>query len=332
MAYLSSYQKWNSMSYSKALVIGVTAFSLSWTVNQSVQSQEVDADGRPVDRVEFQSYQDVEALLERLAYTPAAWQAGIREVPRLYLTDIPPRWREQTSREISVLVKKQLFFRMLAPLALRANELILRDRGRAESLANDIDAGRPVANDDRQWLNSLAVHYRLIENANDSLSAEALTELLMRVERVPLSLALSQAAEESGWGTSRFAAEGNALFGQWTWGSQRIAPLEQRAGLGDYGIAAFETPLLSIIAYMRNLNTHAAYADLRTRRAEMRAAGERISGWLLAETLTSYSERGSEYVDTLHTIMRVNQLDAADDAYLSDDPSIYLIPVSSVGE
>jgi len=320
------------MNYSRAYLCGITAFSLFYAGTSSVSSQEVDADGRPVDRVEFQSYQDVESLLEELEYTPAAWQAGIREIPRLYLTDIPPRWREQTSKEVSVQVKKQLFFRMLAPLALRANELILRDRDRAGSLADDLDADRAIADNDREWLAALAIHYRVIENTDDSLPADALTELLTRVERVPLSLALSQAAEESGWGTSRFAAEGNALFGQWTWGSERIAPLEQRSGLGDYGIAAFETPLLSIIAYMRNLNTHPAYADLRARRAEMRAAGKRISGWRLAETLTSYSERGSEYVDTLHTIMRVNQLDAADDAYLSDDASIYLIPVGPAAE
>jgi uncharacterized FlgJ-related protein len=97
--------------------------------------------------------------------------------------------------------------------------------------------------------------------------------------------------------------------------------------MGDYRIAAFETPLQSVMAYMRNLNTHAAYAGLRARRAELRSKGERISGWELVKTLDRYSERGPAYVASLHTIMRVNGLDPADDAYLGDGPTIWLVPV-----
>ena len=138
---------------------------------------------------------------------------------------------------------------------------------------------------------------------------------------------MAQAAEESGWGTSRFAAEGNALFGQWAWSGQRIRPAQQRGQLGDYGIAAFEAPLQSVVAYVRNLNTHAAYAQLRARRAELLESGSSVSGWVLAETLTRYSERGQEYVDTLHTIMRVNRLEATDEAYLNGGRSIFLVPV-----
>jgi uncharacterized FlgJ-related protein len=148
----------------------------------------------------------------------------------------------------------------------------------------------------------------------------------MRVDIIPPSLALAQAAEESGWGTSRFADVGNALFGQWTW-SEGIAPLEQREGKGDYRIAKFDSPLDSVRAYMLNLNTHAAYRSLRERRREMRVRGDQLSGWELAETLTSYSERGAAYVETLHTIMRVNRLAATDSAYLTDSPPIYLTPV-----
>jgi Bax protein len=82
------------------------------------------------------------------------------------------------------------------------------------------------------------------------------------------------------------------------------------------------------MAYMMNLNTHAAYAALRARRAQMRADGERLSGWELAETLDKYSERGAAYVDSLHGIMRVNKLDPTDDAFLGDGPTIFLVPVS----
>ena len=139
-------------------------------------------------------------------------------------------------------------------------------------------------------------------------------------------MTLSQAAEESGWGTSRFVAEGNALFGQWSWHASAIKPEKQRSGKGNYGIAAFDTTLDSVRAYMQNLNSHRAYADLRVRRADLRAQGKPVTGRILAETLTRYSERGEAYVKSLHAIMNANHLDAADDAYLGEGPVYLMIP------
>jgi uncharacterized FlgJ-related protein len=286
-----------------------------------------DAAKRPEERFEFTSYTDVGELFEELKYTPEAWAAGIREVPRVYLTNVAPRWRERVSKEVSVLTKKRIFFRALAPLVLRSNELILRDRARLAELRSQLEGGGETSADDRLWLARLGTSYSVIEDESSPVDQPALDELMLRVDVVPVSLALSQCAEESGWGTSRFAAEGNALFGQWTWSGKGIKPEQQRSGMGDYRIAAFETPLGSVMAYMMNLNTHAAYAKLRARRAEMRAQGERISGYELARTLDRYSERGPAYVESLHAIMRVNQLDPADDAFLGDGPTIYLIPV-----
>ena len=281
---------------------------------------------RPEERFEFTSYTEVGELFEKLGYTPEAWQAGIREVPRVYLTDVAPRWRDSVSKEVSVQTKKRIFFRAMAPLALRSNELILRDRSRADELR---PAGRRRDGRRRRPAVAGRAGGRLRGRRRDetALDATALDELLVRVDMVPVSLVLSQCAEESGWGTSRFAAEGNALFGQWSWGGKGIKPEQQRDGMGDYRIAAFETPLQSVMAYMLNLNTHAAYAGLRARRAELRAKGERMSGWELAKTLDKYSERGAAYVDSLHAIMRVNRLDPADDAYLGDGPTIFLVPV-----
>ena len=164
------------------------------------------------------------------------------------------------------------------------------------------------------------------------LDSQGIDRLLTRVDIVPPSLAMGQCVEESGWGTSRFAAEGNALFGQWTWSEDGIKPETQRATLGDHRIAAFETPLLAVMAYMHNLNTHPAYEELRARRAEIRKNGERLSGRELARTLSQYSERGEAYIETLHSIMDVNRLDPADDAYLSDGPVYYLVPVGEGAE
>jgi len=275
----------------------------------------------------MESYLDVQDLMTELNYTPEAWQAGIREVPRVFLTDIAPRWRSKVSKEVSVITKKRIFFRSLGPLALRANELISAERKRLESLVGEKNAGKSLNADDRSWLGKLAVRYQVVDTADAELGRGEFDELLNRVDVVPASLVLAQGAEESGWGTSRFAAEGNALFGQWSWDEKAIKPENQRSELGNYGIAAFETPLLSVMAYIHNLNTHRAYAGLRARRAEMRAKGDKLSGWELAKTLTSYSERGAAYVDSLHAIMRVNQLKPVDDAYLSDGPTYFLVPV-----
>ena len=282
---------------------------------------------RPEERFEFTSYTEVGKLFEKLDYTPETWQAGIRVVPRVYLTTIAPRWRDRVSKEVSIQTKKRIFFRALAPLVLRSNEFILRDRARLEELKKRWGSDEDLNEDDRQWLTDLAAAYKVVEDDQTPVDRSVLDELELRVDVVPVSLALAQCAEESGWGTSRFAAEGNALFGQWSWGGKGIKPLNQREGKGDYRIAAFETPLESVMAYMNNLNTHNAYAKLRARRAELRAKGERISGWELAKTLDKYSERGQAYVDSLHSIMRVNQLDPADDAYLGDGPTIWLVPV-----
>jgi len=275
---------------------------------------------------EYKSYKDVERLFEELGYTPKRWQAGVREVPKVYFATVDEHWRDSATQEMTVLTKKRLFFRALAPIALYANKLVLEERDRAEELATQYRSGGQWAETDAEWLTDLAVRYKVIDSADRKLEATAVDELLRRVDAVPISLTMSQAAEESGWGTSRFAAEGNALFGQWTWSDKAIKPKTQREGMGNYGIAAFDTTFDSVWAYMLNLNTHRAYGDLRAKRAELRAQGLPVTGRILAGTLTSYSERGAAYVETLHTIMNANRLDPADDAYLDDGPIYLMIP------
>ena len=280
--------------------------------------------GVEVRRIEFESYHEMVELFVELGYTPEAWQAGIREVPRVYITDIPERWRSKTSQEVTTLNKKRLFFRAMAPLVLRANELIMADRERLESIRSDrSDSARP-AEEEQAWLLDLAGRYS-VELSDGEMTG--LDELWTRVDIIPAALALSQCAEESGWGTSRFASQGNALFGQWTWGEHAMKPKHQRKELGNYGLEAFESPQQSVLGYMHNLNTHNAYKALRKNRREIRAAGQEPSGYVLAESLTSYSERGEEYVKSLHAIMRVNHLHAVDSAYLEPGGAMYLVPV-----
>jgi len=281
----------------------------------------------PSNQHEIRSYTDILDLFEKLNYTPEAWQAGIREVPRVYLPIIGDRWRSTTANEITVELKKRLFFRGLAPLILRSNELIMKDRDRLEKIRSLFQDGGSLTDRDKIWVIKLAGLYK-INNDNDQVTASALDELWKRVDIIPASLALSQGAEESGWGTSRFAAAGNAIYGQWSWGKNAITPEQQRKELGNYGIAAFGSLQESVSGYMLNLNTHNAYADLRNKRAELRQKGQKISGSVLAEQLTKYSERGEEYVKTLKSMMEYNRLSPADDAYLTNDPPIFLIPVA----
>ena len=289
-------------------------------------SPGVSAD-RPVKRFKFDSGAQLEQLINELNYTPEAWQEGIREVPRLYITNIPLRWREKTSKELDVVTKKRVFFRLLGPLILHSNELIQSDRDRVVLIIKALRAGDKISPEDQTFLQETAAAYKVIDGGADFNDRALQDKLLRRVDTLPPSLVLAQAAEESGWGTSRFAVEGNALFGMWTWSGKGVTPLQQRSNLGNYKIASYETPLLSVIAYMHNLNTHQAYKALRARRADIREAGTKVTGWELANTLTKYSERGQEYVDSLHSLMKVNRLQATDDAYLGDGPTILLIPV-----
>jgi uncharacterized FlgJ-related protein len=278
------------------------------------------------EKVPCRNYKDVLALFDRLGYTAKAWQAGIREIPRVYLADVPDTWRERSAKELSVADKKKLFFRLIAPIVLRINELILEDRTRAKELTRRLAQGQSVTPDDQTWLTELAVKYKVLESSSERLDSDAFPELLLRVDVVPPSLSLAQAASESGWGTSRFAAQGNSLFGQWTWG-KGLKPAEQRTSeLGDYRIAAFDSTAQAAYSYALNLNTARAYRDLRLKRADLRRQGLRISGTVLAETLLNYSERGQAYVNDLKALIRNNRLDDADDAYLQHMAVIHIVP------
>lgn len=300
-------------------------------VSENVKKMTSIAHGSAADqrvvRIEYSSGSQLERIIKDLNYKPEGWQAGIREVPRLFITDIPPRWRDKNFKELDVMTKKRIFFRFLVPLILHSNELIQTNRDRVTSIIGALRAGDVVSLQDQTFLRETAEAYNVAEGKFNLTDHSLQEKLLRRVDTVPPSLVLAQAAEESGWGTSRFAIEGKALFGIWTWDSEGITPLKQRPGLGNYKIAAYETPLQSIIAYMHNLNTHQAYKMLRARRAELRKTGAKVTGWGLASTLTRYSERGQAYVNSLRALIKANMLQSIDDAYLGNGPTILLISV-----
>ena len=238
------------------------------------------------DTFRFSGLEEVRDLFAGADYTLEHWQAGERSIPRFYLASVPSRWRHEVAPNLPVKLKKQYFFFVYAPLVLESNENIMADRSRLLKMTEK----KMLTAEETEWLRNLANHYRLGPPEEGPVAGEILKQLTRRVDIVPPSLALAQAAVESGWSTSRFSDQGNALFGQWTWGEDGITPKEQRGEMGDYKIKAFDTPEASISAYMRNLNTHRSYQGFRLEREKLRAAGSNPDGNDLAPTLTAYSE------------------------------------------
>jgi uncharacterized FlgJ-related protein len=202
-------------------------------------------------------------------------------------------WLPELSSPATTAELKTQFVRLLLPLVMQVNEDILQQRDRVSALAPRIDSGQPLSEADTRLVAELLQDARL-----DSWDTD---ELLLRVDAVPLSMALAQAAQESGWGRSRPAREDNALFGQ-----MMFAPAARPQ------VQPFADLIETVTAYARNLNSHPAYAEFRRRRAALRARGDALDGHALVAFIERYSERGVGYVETIRQLMRMNNLFALD--------------------
>jgi Bax protein len=201
--------------------------------------------------------------------------------------------------------RKQAFFEFLAPIVRDENRRVLAQRERLLELLARIERGAEPGWLDRHWLKRLSAEYDVAWDPTRPL-AEAET-LKRRVDVVPVALALVQAATESGWGRSRFAVEGNNLFGHWCYRQGCGLVPARRSGGAAHEVAAFESVRQSVARYLHNLNTHDAYEPLRRIRASMRAADRRPEAVAMAEGLKQYSERRGAYVDEIKTVIRVNR-------------------------
>jgi Bax protein len=227
-------------------------------------------------------------------------------VPPLFSASLP----EDIDRIPDNRARKSLFIRAALPLVLLVNETIGAERRRLLELKARVRSGARPSADERDWLADLSSRY--------GGRADRLDDLLKRVDIVPPSLALAQAALETGWGTSRPAREGNALFGEMMvdagatiGGSDRVRPFADLLGAVD--------------AYARNLNSHRAYADFREVRSDQRRAGARLDGYRLARHLRSYSERRDAYVSDIRGLIRMNGLARFDAARLDQRSRANLI-------
>ena len=199
--------------------------------------------------------------------------------------------------------RKEFFIQIVLPLILKENNNIRIDRKRLFSIINKSNN----SDLEKKWLAKKYKQY--------GIPSKDLSTLKIRMDEIPVSLALAQAAKETGWGTSRFALEGNALFGQWTWSGEGLRPKESDKNEG-HKVMKFNVLQASVRAYQRNLNTHSSYKDFRKARAELRDKGKPLDSFILAEYLDKYAETGEKYVEVLKKIIAQNSLKDFDDAKL----------------
>ena len=237
-------------------------------------------------------------LFDELGYDLKGVRSG-QKVKPIYLTKLPKDLKTLGDTRI----KRELFIKIILPLVLDENNKILENRKKLFKLLskNFNTVG------ERVWLKRRFKEYKIKDRD--------LSELKMRMDIIPVSIALAQAANESGWGTSRFALEGNALFGQWTWSKKGISPSNQDKDK-SHKVLQFQVLKASVKAYKNNLNTHNAYKEFRETRAQMREDDNKIDGLVLIPHLKKYAADGELYVRILESIVLKNSLTDFDAANL----------------
>jgi Bax protein len=199
--------------------------------------------------------------------------------------------------------RKEFFIQIILPLIIQENNNIKLDRKNLFTVINKNNNSKL----EKQWLEKKFKQY--------GVKSKDLSTLKIRMDEIPVSLAIAQAAKETGWGTSRFAQEGNALFGQWTWSGEGLRPKEAKEGQ-DHKVMKFNILQASVRAYQRNLNTHSTYKDFRKARAKLRDSNKPLDSMVLSKYLNKYAETGNQYVEVLQKIIKQNKLQDFDDAKL----------------
>ncbi|MFP4648371.1 MAG: glucosaminidase domain-containing protein [Halorhodospira sp.] len=247
------------------------------------------------------------------AESSAALLAELRErgnkqwLPEEQVAPVTARAFPPDLPELEVSKRKELFFRVLMPMVLAENARLREARAFVEQAFERREA---LSEAEQQRLAEIAEHYRVDLDAED-----AEQRLLRRVDEVAPAMALAQAANESGWGTSRFTRKANNLFGEWTWTDEGLVP-EQREEGKTHRVRLFPSLQHSVRSYIYLLNVGHSYQDLRAQREALRQDGEPLDGEALSEGLEAYSERGSEYVEEIQSMIRFNDLDQVADLRL----------------
>ena len=259
-----------------------------FSLNDNYQTDTVRLDASTVKEL----FKDTEYNLDSIRKT--------KLVKPVKLSLLPKEMKNiQSTRE-----KKKLFLEIILPLVLEENNRIKLDRKKLFTILNKNNNSKQEI----KWLNQKFKQYGVVK--------KDLATLKIRMDEVPVSLALAQAAKETGWGTSRFAIEGNALFGQWTWSGEGIKPAGIDSNDGNHKVMKFKVLKASVRAYQRNLNTHNSYRKFRMARAIMRDNDEKLDSIVLADYLDKYAATGKEYTTILKKIIQQNSLRDFDDVKL----------------
>ncbi|BAU56714.1 putative Bax protein [Halorhodospira halochloris] len=319
------------------LIIGVGGFLWQTKEIDGVEGQEINEDKTAQidpDKKTDQGANEVgSSLIESDNYLQARLKIpNLKQVSASSATDLLTKLREKGSNnwppekelrgvtaaefpedlaEVSVNERKEIFYRVLAPIVIAEN---LRLRS-ARDLISDLSQRRHSLSDEEQEIvEELAEYYRV------SLEKDSFySDLLHRLDEIPVDLAIAQAANESGWGTSRFTRQANNLFGEWTWTQKEGLVPERRAEGQTHRIRVFDSLQRSVRSYFYTLNVGNSYEKFRDMRAKLRENGKQLDGYYMASALTSYSERGQDYVDEIRAMISFNNLDKLNSLELSNE-------------
>lgn len=204
----------------------------------------------------------------------------------------------------NVTDKKQAYFDYLRPAAEAQNAYFLKVRHYLQGLRAKVLAQEPLSEEQLSEIEWLVKEYR-VDTDQDKLNI--LNTLLRRIDIIPVELVLVQSANESAWGTSRFAVQGYNFFGMWCFVKDCGFVPKRRNEDAAHEVAKYDDLSSAMYSYMRNLNRHPAYSQLRAIRAELRSSQQAVSAMKLAEGLSRYSERGEEYIEELQQMIRINK-------------------------
>jgi len=291
----------NEVKYSNVAEEYKTTVKLKLKKNKKTKNEQVAVKPEVTENYENTislNSQTALNLFEDLNYDLQGVRAG-QKVKPIYLTKLPKDMKSLGNTK----VKRDLFIKIILPLILDENEKIKADRKKLFKILSK-DFNSPG---ERVWLKRRFKQYKIDD--------QDLAKLKMRMDIIPVSIAIAQAANESGWGTSRFALEGNALFGQWTYSKNGISPKNKDPNQ-SHKVLQFQILKASVRAYKNNLNTHNAYQDFREARAQLRQGDTHINGLQLTEYLKNYASIGKKYVEILESIIKKNRLHDFDTANL----------------
>lgn len=242
------------------------------------------------------------AVVQEFSQAPAVLEDEVARAPDTEFPDfgaIP-----------DVDVKKQQFFDYLEAYIVAENAAVRELRSEIQGYAELIDNGGRLSQRERDKVSELAELYEVDPEINTD--RRIIGSLLLRIDTIPISLVLAQAANESAWGTSRFAMEGNNLFGQWCYVKGcGIVPGRRISG-ATHEVKRFDSVAGAVEAYFLNINSHHLYQEFRDLRARMREQKKMLNSMELAYGLSRYSERGEHYIDEVQTIIEQNQLQQRD--------------------